>query len=165
MPRKPQNIIGISPGTRYMGVAVFYGPELRDWGVKNMEGRWSKEKMKKSIAVISSLIGQHRSNVLAMKQLHPSRTSPNLNGLAGRIKGIARRKRMKIHQYSIEDIEGFFRPERRINRKELAEIVASEYPDLCHELNSEKAHRNPYHIRMFEAVALGSMCFRQLDNH
>ena len=147
-----------------MGVALFYGPELRDWGVKNVEGKWSKEKMEKAVKVVSSLVQQYQPDVLSIKQLHPSRSSPNLNRLVGRIKELSRRNGLKLHHYSIEELESFFCPEARINRKELAEIVASEYPVLLHELNREKAHRNPYHIRMFEAVALGSMCFHQLDN-
>ena len=163
MPKKPLKIIGISPGTRYMGVAVFCGPELLDWRVKNIEGKWSKEKMEKAMKVVSSFIEQYQPDVLSIKKLHPSRTSPNLNRLVGRIKELSKRKRLKVYRYSINDLEEFFYPEGRINKRELAEIIASEYPVLSHELNREKAHRNPYHIRMFEAVALGSTCLHQLD--
>jgi type VI protein secretion system component VasA len=46
---------------------------------------------------------------------------------------------------------------------EMAKLVASEYPILYHELEKERSHRNPYYIRMFEAVALGSACLHQLD--
>ena len=64
-----------------MGFAIFYDSELRDWGVKNIEGRWSKEKQKRIMAFISDLIGQHKPNVLVVKALHPSRSSLNLNRL------------------------------------------------------------------------------------
>jgi len=158
MPRKPLKILGISPGTRYIGVALFCGSELMDWCVKNIEGKWSKGKIEKAMAVISDLIGQHDPDVLSIKKLHPSRTSSNLNRLVGRIKGLSKRKRIRVYQYSIKELEDFFYPEGRINKRELAEMVATEYPVLSHELNREKAHRNPYHIRMFEAVALGSVC-------
>jgi len=148
-----------------MGVALFCGWELRDWRVKNMEGKWSEEKMRKAVKVLSSLIEQHEPYVLSVKRLHPSRTSPNLNRLVGRMKALSRRKKLKIYQYSIGELEDFFYPEGRINKRQLAEIVASQHPILFHELDKEKTHRNPYHIRMFEAVALGSICFRQLDEH
>ena len=90
---KITKIIGISPGTRYVGFAIFYGSELRDWGIKNIEGRWSKEKQRRIMAFISDLIGQHKPNVLAVKSLHPSRSSPNLNKLVSRIKESSKRKR------------------------------------------------------------------------
>jgi len=146
-----------------MGIAVFSGPELLDWGVKNIEGRWSKDKIAKIVALISDLIEQHKPDVLAIKKLHPSHSSKNLNRLVSRIKGLSRRRKLRVYQYSIKDLEDFYYPEGRINKRKLAEIVASEHPILSHELNREKTNRNPYHIRMFEAVALGSVCFHQLD--
>jgi len=137
-----------------MGIAVFSGTELLDWGVKNIEGRWSKGKMEKAMAVVIGLIGQHEPDVLSIKKLHPSRTSSNLNRLVGRIKELSNRKGLRVCQYSIKELEGFFCPEGGINKRELAEMVASEYPVLSHELKKEKTHRNPYYLRMFEAVAL-----------
>jgi len=160
---KTIKIIGVSPGTRYVGYAIFYGSELRDWGVKNIEGKWSKEKMAKIMAFISDLIGQHSPNVLSVKTLHPSRSSPNLNRLLAKIKESAQRKRVTIRQYSIKELESFFYQNGRINKRVLAEKVAEKYSVLSHELNREKTIRNPYYIRMFEAVALGSLCLYQLS--
>jgi len=110
------------------------------------------------MAVVSGLIGQHEPDVLSIKKLHPSRSSSNLNRLVGRIKEHSKRKGLRVCQYSITELENFFYPEGKINKRELAEILASEYPILSHEMNREKAHRNPYYLRMFEAVALGSVC-------
>ena len=161
---KNTKIIGISPGTRCMGYAIFYGSELRDWGVKNIEGRWSKEKQKRIMSFISNLTEQHKPNALAIKKLHPSRSSPNLNRLVAKIKESAERKRLKVYQYSIKELESFFYPDGRINKRVLAEKVAEKYSVLSHELKREKTIMNPYYIRMFEAVALGSLCFYQKDN-
>jgi Holliday junction resolvasome RuvABC endonuclease subunit len=155
---KTIKIIGISPGTRYVGYAVLYDSELIDWGVKNIEGKWSKEKQKKIMAFISDLIGQHNPDVLSIKTLHPSRSSTNLDQLVQKIKDISNRKRLRIQQYSIKELESFFYPDGRINKRALAEKVAEKYSVLSHELKREKTIRNPYYIRMFEAVALGALC-------
>jgi Holliday junction resolvasome RuvABC endonuclease subunit len=160
---KNTKIIGISPGTRYIGYAIFYGSELRDWGIKNIEGRWSKEKQKKIMAFISILTEQHKPKALAIKKLHPSRSSPNLNRLVTKIKESAERKRLKVYQHSIKEIESFFHPDGRINKRVLAEKVAEKYSVLSHELRREKTIMNPYYIRMFEAVALGSLYMQ--DKH
>ncbi len=162
MLRKPVKIIGVNPGTRYIGVAVFQGSELLDWGVKNMEGRWSVEKVKKARVILSDLIRRYEPGVIAIKELHPSRSSRNLNQLVGEIKGLARRKGMRIYQYPIKEMERFFRS-GKMNKEKLAESVASQYPVLAHEARREKSINNPYYIRMFEAVALGSVCLHQLD--
>ena len=157
---KNTKIIGISPGTRYIGYAIFYSSELRDWGVKNVEGKWSKEKQKRIMSFISNLTTEHKPNAIAIKKLHPSRSSPNLNRLVTKIKESSERKRLKVYQHSIKEIESFFYLDGRINKRALAEKVAEKYSVLSHELNREKTITNPYYIRMFEAVALGSLCIQ-----
>jgi Holliday junction resolvasome RuvABC endonuclease subunit len=159
---KTTRIIGINPGTRYIGFAIFHGSELRDWGVKNIEGRWSKDKLRKATSVISDMIGQNESSVLSIKRFNPSRSSANLRGLVDRIKEISKRKGVKIREYSIDDLKAFFYS-GMINKKQLAEMITSEYPVLSYELEKEKTIINPYYVRMFEAVALGSICFSHLD--
>jgi Holliday junction resolvasome RuvABC endonuclease subunit len=163
MPKEPLKIIGINPGTRYLGIAVFQGPEIMDWRVKVLKGKWSKEKMKKAIEVISDFIERYEPGVLAIKRLHPSRRSRNLARLVAEIKEFSKRKGLKVFQYSIKDLEDFFIEEDKLNKKNLAEAIVLENPALFHELQKEKAHKNPYYIRVFEAIALASACFYQLD--
>jgi len=155
-------IIGINPGTRYLGIAVFDGLELMEWKIGTLEGKWSKKKMSKAIRIISELIEKHKSNFLAIKKLHPSRRSQNLARLVARIKEFSKRKGLRIFQYSIKDLEEFFIPEEKVNKKNLAEAIVSEYPVLFHELKKEKSNRNFYYIRIFEAVALASACAQRL---
>jgi Holliday junction resolvasome RuvABC endonuclease subunit len=162
MAKKILKIIGINPGTRYMGIAVFYGSELRDWQVKNMEGRWSKDKMGKFAMTLSSLIDSHESDILAIKRPHPSRSSPNLNRLVKGIKELSRRKGLRVYEYSMDEIRKYLNPEAGISKRKLVEMVTLKYPLLRYELSKERANMNPYYVRMFEAVALGSLCLNRL---
>jgi Holliday junction resolvasome RuvABC endonuclease subunit len=163
MLKKPLKIIGINPGTRYLGIAVFQGSELMDWRIKILKGEWSKEKMKRATEIISDFVERYEPGVLAIKKLHPSRRSQNLARLVTRIKEISKRKGIKVYQYSIKDLEEFFIQDDKLNKKNLAEAIVSENPALFHELKKEKSHKNPYHIRAIEAVALASICQSQLD--
>jgi len=163
MPRKLIRILALNPGTRYLGIAIFEGAELLDWGVKVIKGRWSNKKMEKVKKIVLDFIERYGPNVLAIKKLHPSRSSPSLGRLASAVKVLLKRRGLKVYQYSVKDLESFFSPEEKVNRKGMAELVASMHPELRPELEKEKSHKNPYHLRMFEAVALGAMCFHQLD--
>ena len=163
MQKKPIKIIGINPGGKYIGIAVFQGHELRDWGVRVVGGKWSKRKMKKAKGIVSDLVDQYEPDVLAIKKLHPSRGSRDLDRLVDQLIETSKEKGLKVYQYSIEEVESFFSPNERISKEKMAEIITAQYPDLSNDLGKEKSHRNPYHIRMFEAVALGSVCFHQLD--
>lgn len=151
-------VLGINPGAKYLGIAVFHGSELRDWRIKAVNGKWSDAKMVKMHDIITSLIRQHEPQAIAIKKLNPSRSSKQLDRLVDMITEIAWAEKIEVYKYSIEDMKKYFSREKKLNKKQLAEIIASIYPILFHELNSERNHLNPYHIRMFEAVGLGAMC-------
>jgi len=165
MTKKITKILAINPGTRYLGIAVFEGPELLDWQVKVINGKWSKRKQQKILVIVRTFIEQYQPDVLAIKKLHHSRSSGNLNQLVSRIKQHSKRKGLKVYQYTIKELEAFFFGEAKANKNKLAEILTSKYPFLVHEFNKENANKNSYHIRVFEAVALGAVCSRQLENH
>jgi len=165
MPKKILKILAINPGTKYLGIAVFEGPELLDWRIKVIKGKWSKEKQQKIMASVRWFMEQYEPNVLAIKKLHGSRSSKNLNYLVSRIKQHSKRKGLKIYQYSIKELEAFFFGKAKANKNKLVEILTSKYPFLVHEFNKENANKNSYHIRVFEAVALGAVCSHQLENH
>jgi len=157
------SILGINPGAKSIGIAVFRNADLRDWRIKAIDGKWSDGKLKMIKDVISELIIKHQPGVVALKSLHPSLRSPQLAQLTDWIKLFSIKKNIQVHEYSLKDLEEFYSPIERINKRQLAELVGIEYPALFHELNRERSHRNKYFIRMFEAVALGAICFHELD--
>ena len=165
MIRKPIKILGINPGTRYLGIAFFRGAELRDWRVKVVEGKWSEEKVKKIKTIILSLIDKYEPDFLSIKKLNPCRTSSNLTRLSTKIKNLARGKGLVVYQYTLDDLKTFFSPKDKVSKKKMAAIVTKAYPALCHEFRKEKGNKNSYYIRMFEAVALALLCFHKLDRH
>lgn len=163
-----KNILAINPGTKYLGIAVFEDSDLRDWGIKVIPGKWTKSKMIKIQAVITDLIFQYHPDTIALKSIHPSRRSGNLNALLSEIRNIAKRKGIGIEEYSIEDLKSFYSPEEKINKRQMAELIAARYPVLSHELDRElkilldertktikEKRLRKYYSRMFEAVALG----------
>jgi|WetSurMetagenome_2_1015567.scaffolds.fasta_scaffold00416_3 hypothetical protein len=164
MPNKAVTILGINPGAKYLGVAVFRGPELRDWRVKVTKGKWTADKSRKTIKILLAFIDQYRPDVLALKSLNPSRSSAGLDGLVQKFIDLAERKGIWVCRYSIKELEAVFRVEGRSNKQAMAEKIVADYPALHGELDLEKKNKNAYHLRMFEAVALGTACFRDVDN-
>lgn len=162
MTKKPLKIIGINPGTRYLGIAVFQETELLDWRIKVFKGKWSKEKISKILEILNEYTELYEINTISLKRLHPSRSSKNLKLLVSRIKALAKRNGIKVHQYSIKELEKFFLNDEKLNKKNLAEKIALEYPVLNHEFEKENSHKNPYFIKMFEAVALVAACTQKL---
>jgi len=157
MTKKDKRILGINPGTRYLGLAVFCGSELLDWRVKTFRGKWRKEKAGKIIKIMNDYIELYNINTISLKKCHPSRASKNLNLLVLRIKALARRKKIKVYQYSIKELEKLFLDNEKLNGKNLAEKIVSEYPVLIYDFQREKSNRNSYYLKGLEAVALGAI--------
>ena len=164
MLKNPITIIGINPGARYLGLAVFVGPELREWRIKAFNGTWSPAKMKKIERMFTRYLDRYKPNAIAMKKLHPSRSSSRLNRLVDVVKRIAKQKRIKLREYPVCEVESSLSNGETINKKKMAELVALQNPVLLHEFKREGMHKNPYHIRMFEAVALAMKGFYEEDS-
>jgi hypothetical protein len=163
MTDKPITVLGINPGTKYLAISVFRGPELREWYIKSFKGTWSEEKMQSILASVAGLISWYRADALAIKRLHPARTSKGLDLLTKTIRNEAGHRGLKVRQYSVTQIETAFCEGARMNKKIMADKVVAKYPVLWADLDKEKSHKNPYYLRLFEAVALGSICHNDLD--
>ncbi len=158
-------VLAVNPGTRYLGLAVFYGNYLKDWRTKALKGPWSKEKLKNTLSIVSAWIDRYEPEILVVKKLHPSRSSQNLDTLAIEIDQLGYQGGLAVKRYSIKELEAFLCDDAPKNKRNLAEAVAARYPELYMELMTERARKNPYHIRMFEAVAMGAMCKSELGNN
>lgn len=164
MTREHNRILGINPGTRYLGLAIFDGSNLLEWRVKTITGKWTKEKADRILDIIWEQIELYDISAMAIKRLHPSRSSKNLELLFSRIKVLGKKKRIKVQSHSIKELEKFFIVDGKANKRNLAERIILEYPALIHELNKEKSHKNAYHLRMIEAVALAASCSRKKNS-
>jgi hypothetical protein len=156
MTNKPLKILAINPGTRYLGIAVFIDTELRDWAVRVIKGKSITE-------CVMDYVNQYGINVIAIKKLHVSRSSKALRRIADEIENLAVNRRLVLHEYSIDELKEKLLSENRRNKHLLMEEISARYPFLLSDLEKESNHKNPYLIRMFEAVALGTVCFNAID--
>jgi len=157
------NILSVNPGTKYLGFAVFQDQDLVCWGVKVFKGKWSEKKRRTAESAIQNLIDRYHVRILVLKKLHLSRSSRNLNFFVASIKKLADKKSVKLCLYSIGDIKENLAVGRRVNKIGVAEMMTTRYPFLIHELEREKKHKNPYFVRMFEAIAAGILAFNRLN--
>jgi Holliday junction resolvasome RuvABC endonuclease subunit len=162
MSNKLYKILAINPGSRYIGVAVFYGNALQDWHIKNVPGRPEKQRLAKAKYIILRLIERHEPDMVVIKKLHPSKTSIPLRRTTNLIEKLAYQRKIRVRNYSIKQVKDLILSEKPKNKARLAEVLANRYPDLMHEFKKEILSKNHYHIRMFEAVALGAICYDQL---
>jgi Holliday junction resolvasome RuvABC endonuclease subunit len=157
-------ILAVNPGSRYLGLAVFCGQELIDWGIRVIKKRNLEDKIALAKSVVCAVIAQHEVKIMAIKRLHPSRTSVNLERLAAAITTLASSQGLRVYQYPVEQVETAICGTAKISKKKLAKTICETYSFLERELEKEMTSRNPYHTRMFEAVALGLTCLRDMKS-
>ena len=135
-----------------------------DWGVKVVNGKTPSDKLASVRAILRDCVERYDPDVVSIKRIDRSRSSRGLNELTKTIKQFYWQRGIKVCQYSIRDLKGALCPKAKTNKLGLANVLAAAYPVLIHELQQEEQHRNAYHIRMFEAVALGAACCQQIEN-
>jgi len=156
MNEKNNNVLAIVPGSRYFGIAVFLGMDLREWGIKVVKGKIPQ-------SVVGKYVEKYNIDVLTIKKLHPSRTSERLDQVVKSLKQYARTHGISLYEYSITEIETAVLPPGKRNKQVLMEKTAAGYPFLWIDVEREKKNKNPYLFRMFEAVGLGIKCLQNLD--
>ncbi len=157
-------IIAINPGVRYLAIAIFDGTELREWRMKCLSGQDIKKKSDKAIGILAGFIERYQPVVLAIKKLHASRSSAGLDLMTANITEYCQSQGLKIYSYSISKLEKALLSCTKTNKKELAKLLVTLYPELAPELKREENNRNAYFVRLFEAVALGHICLSEILN-
>ena len=145
-------ILGISSGTRSIGLAVIRNGELVDWNVKTFKGEWSKDKLKYIMHKLESICDYCQVTTIALKKVDPSKGSRPLEVLTAHIAKLACGKRIPIVAYSIYDLHSVTDERYRSAKKSIGEYVLDTYPRLRQEYLKERNNKREYYTKMFEAV-------------
>ena len=71
-------VLGISPGTRYVGIAILRNGELYSWKIKSYKGMYDPAKVDRTLSYVEELIIMQVIHSIACKIPHSKRTSPVL---------------------------------------------------------------------------------------
>ena len=113
-------LIGINPGTRYLGLAVLKGTDLREWRIKVVNGKTIEAKAKLLESILNNLIARYQPSGIALKFIHPSRSSSGLNHLVSVIKQVGRERGITMYEYPLVEIQDkLMKQEQRPDRGKL----------------------------------------------
>ncbi len=147
-------ILGISPGTRVVGLALIRNGELVEWKVKTFKEKWSWEKRKQILSTIGRICQYHSVTVLVLKKVDPLRSSRELDKLIIGILRQAKRNHIKTMRYSLADLDYDLRTGKKQTKDNVASQVTEKRPELRKEYLHARNCNKEYHMKMFEAVAL-----------
>jgi len=153
MSTREQIILAINPGTRYLGFAIIKQGKLIDWGVSVIEERTLEERLIKAKVTVSKYFSRYLPGVLVLKALHPALQSSLQKRQDDEFAQWAHARGCQIIRYSLRQVKAVLLPRGHTNKQQLAEHIIHQYPELLHAYRKEQDALNPYHTRMFEAVA------------
>ena len=167
---RPLRLLAIDPGTRYLGVAVFEGRDLVDHMVKGVRDKNTTKVINRVRSVLVKLIDRYQVEALVLEGPYyaQSKTSKGMKAMIQAIKALVRKRKLRFYSLSPLMVKRHLCPQGKAVRMEAARVIAEcYYPWLWREYEKERARswwRDHYHLRVFNAVALGLYCLdRYLD--
>lgn len=140
------SILGISLGTRIVGVAVLCDNELLEWRIHTFKGVWSEKKSDEILKTVFDIISMHNIKKVALKRMCPLRAQYALLNLEHSFKECCKKQRIKSSQYTITQIRAF---------QETSSMKLEE--ELKYEYSRQQQLNTPYYAKLFEAVSLAHM--------
>jgi Holliday junction resolvasome RuvABC endonuclease subunit len=157
---KPHTILGISPGTRTIGIAIWSNNHLSQWQIKAFKGSWGESKQRDILYSVKTIIDGYGITDLAIKKQDVAYISPALQQLVSEIQLMAKRKEVKIKVYTLTELKRFCSDDRKLTKAQMIRFVAEKNPVLHYEYNKEQKNRNPYYAKMFEAI-IAAMLYKK----
>lgn len=156
-----QTILGISAATRSVGLVVVKKGEVLDWQIKSFKQIWSKEKLEMILRSIDKVIHQHNISIVAIKSPCEVQFSENLLLLVQTFESLIKQKGIKVYRYNHHQLKHASPAGTMRNKHSLMKHIAEQYPYMQSLHEKELKNRNPYHLKVFEALLVVHHCINQ----
>lgn len=147
-------ILGISIGTRTIGIAIIRDKELIHWQTKRLRNAWSQKKCELLISFIEQLICQYKVIAIGVKVPPKGHYSKGLIELISELCAIVANKGIPLKSYRIQELKRFC-SQKSLNRIEMMQCIIERFTFLNHNCERELNNRHSYHIKMFEGILAG----------
>lgn len=165
MTNNNSKILAIDPGTREMGIAFLDDGKLIYYGVKAIKKKKSpQETLKEGRKVILRLINELKPQYLAVEKTFfaKNQSMSLLNAFVNEIGVVGKRKGLRVISYAPNTVKKFTCGDGRASKEEVAKIIVSKYPELKAYIRQDRKWKERYHQNMFDAVAVGLCCWKDI---
>jgi Holliday junction resolvasome RuvABC endonuclease subunit len=162
MPIERIKILAIDPGAREVGVAVLDDEALLYYGVKTLrKGRGGTDVSDQVQRIIEGLFERYAPQYLAITrdQLRRQSGRPLVSRM---IKTLANAVGLRVFEYGSEHARSLICDTDRATKRQAARILAQRYSELGQYLEDQSNWRAIYYAKMFEALAVGIICYQEI---
>ena len=151
-----RGILGISLGTRLVGLAVVYEDELIDFRVRKFADAWSNDKRVEMLRAIEQPIKQYGIKKIVVKVPKPYHCSQSINDLTDDIIALGERHNIRVIVCTISMILRKDKDTILKNKQSLIQSILYRYSNhkrLAKLYAREQRNHAPYYVKLFEAIA------------
>lgn len=167
MSQTPPTILGIDPGTRYLGFALIRGKELLEFGVKELRnGERPYDVIGQARRVVLRLIALHAPSVVAIEApyLLPTPRAAVLSTLTQEIHERAKETGAEVIELKPEQVRSVLTGNPKATKYQVAQWLAEHRFPILKALVPQKpkvpalwlTSRERYWLHMFDALALAA---------
>ena len=160
-------ILGLDPGTRFLGVAVIRGRDLLDYGVHTLRnGQRPYDLIGQARKVVLGYIARHSPDIVAIEApyLISSKRAAVLSTIAQELHGRAKELGLRVLELSPEEVRKAVVGKERATKIEVAEALIRGGFDQLEGLKPRRPARaalglrpkDKYWLHMFDALALAT---------
>ena len=155
-----QNILGISLGTRLLGMAVVYDGELSDFRVRTFYGAWNNDKRTEMIETIQQAVTRYGITKIVVKTPKPFHCSQSITELTNDILQLAEKLKIRVIVCTISMLIRHNKDNSIDTKQSLIQSIIRKYPlhrQLADLYAKERKNHTPYYVKLFEAIACAEM--------
>lgn len=147
-------VLGIDPGSRQIGVAVFEGSELVFYGMKSIKKKTDANTLRKLRKVISKLIESQRVEYIAVeKAVFIQQQTSFVKGIYEEILKFARTRKVRLLALNPKYIRRSICGNKQPTKRNTALRIIRWYTELERYFIVPKIWQKRYYSQMFDAIA------------
>jgi len=150
-------VLGISLGTRRLGIAIVQDERLVHFQMQTFPGTWSDKKLRCILSAIAVHAERQAIGSISVKIPDAMPTSKAFSQLIGSLNILAEDMRVNSQYYTLSDLKLAYSGVDRTSREWLIESIVKRHPELLPEYHKERRNKEAYYYKMFEAVLCAHM--------
>ena len=156
-------VLGIDPGARQIGVAVFRNEELLFYAVKSFKKRNDQESLRKLRKVVEKLIAAHRVQFVALEEtvfLQQNRSF--VKTVCEEIKSCLQKRSVEFSEFHPKQVRRAVCRLEKPTKQNAALLLSQKYLELAQYFSAPRLWQKRYYALMFDAIAVGLVGSQQI---
>lgn len=151
---KRDAVLGLSLGTRKIGIAIVKDGDLKDWCVKEFKETWGIAKVQAIMFCLYKLCQLYGITHIAIKIPRKIGKQTGLRRVLMELEQCTKTQHIQMLKYSQDNLKLWYCGSPYSDFQEVIDIIVSRKPELVHDRRKEQRNYCGYYDVMFQAVAV-----------